>query len=199
MNEHVTLMHPDARDPTARGISSGFPVDLLSQSAGRLRVLALLYAFVFFMAGIFPALLFPSDRARFLGSFVQWGPGVIGIGVALLVDEQRYPDPDHAGAPLHEASEEPGPIAREQQRRKDSGHEEDKRVQQGEDAEASGRLAEQIDRESRRDPSSGRVTRVRVHESEVLVHAEAPNAPATCESGSRWRSNTTPKTIIHNG
>src|SRR2546422_8492130 len=80
MNEHITLMHPDARDPTARGISSGFPVDLLSQSAGRLRVLALLYAFVFFMAGIFPALLFPSDRARFLGSFVQWGPGVIGIG-----------------------------------------------------------------------------------------------------------------------
>src|SRR5438093_9256080 len=85
MNEHVTLMHPEARDPTARGISSGFPVDLLSQSAGRLRVLALLYAFVFFMAGIFPALLFPSDRARFLGSFVQWDPGVIGIGVALLV------------------------------------------------------------------------------------------------------------------
>ena len=54
MNEHVTLMHPDARDPTARAISSGFPVDLLNQSSGRLRVLALLYAFVFFMAGIFP-------------------------------------------------------------------------------------------------------------------------------------------------
>jgi hypothetical protein len=85
MNEHVTLMHADRRDPTARGISSGFPVDLLSQSAGRLRVLALLYAFVFFMAGIFPALLFPADRARFLGSFVQWGPGVIAIVVALLV------------------------------------------------------------------------------------------------------------------
>ena len=67
MHEHVTLMPPDARDPTARGISSGFPADLLSQSAGRLRVLALLYAFVFFMAGIFPALLFPADRARFLG------------------------------------------------------------------------------------------------------------------------------------
>jgi plasmid stabilization system protein ParE len=27
----------------------------------------------------------PGDRARFLGSFVQWGPGVIGIVVALLV------------------------------------------------------------------------------------------------------------------
>jgi len=85
MNEHVTLVHPDPRGPTARGISSGFPADLLSQSAGRLRVLALLYAFVFFMAGIFPALLFPSDRARFLGSFLQWGPSVIGIVAALLV------------------------------------------------------------------------------------------------------------------
>jgi serine/threonine-protein kinase len=85
MHEHVTLERPDARDPTARGISSGFPTDLLSQSAARLRILALLYAFVFFMAGIFPALLFPGDRARFLGSFVQWGPSVIGIVAALLV------------------------------------------------------------------------------------------------------------------
>ena len=79
MHEHVTLMHPDERDPTARGISSGFPTDLLSQSAARLRILALLDAFVFFMAGIFPALLFPGDRARFLGSLVQWGPSVLGI------------------------------------------------------------------------------------------------------------------------
>ena len=85
MHEHVTLMHPDERAPTARGISSGFPTDLLSQAAARLRILALLYAFVFFMAGIFPALLFPGDRARFLGSFAQWGPSVIGIVVALLV------------------------------------------------------------------------------------------------------------------
>src|SRR5207245_11582496 len=37
------------------------------------------------MAGIFPALLFPADRARVLGSFVQWGPSVIAFGVALLV------------------------------------------------------------------------------------------------------------------
>jgi len=74
MNEHVTLMHPDARDPTARGISSGFPVDLLSQSAARLRVLALLYAFVFFMAGIFPALVLPSERARFPRELPAVGP-----------------------------------------------------------------------------------------------------------------------------
>ena len=85
MHEHVTLMRPDDSGPTDRGISSGFPVDLLSQSAGRLRVLALLYAFVFFMAGILPALVFPDERARFFGSFLQWGSSVIGILVALLV------------------------------------------------------------------------------------------------------------------
>src|SRR4051812_40572535 len=85
MREQVTLVRPGARDPAARGISSGFPADLLGQSAGRLRVLALLYAFIFFMAGIFPALLFPGDRAKFLGSVLQWAPGVIGIVVALLV------------------------------------------------------------------------------------------------------------------
>jgi serine/threonine-protein kinase len=85
MPEEVTLVAPDDRGPAARGISSGFPTDLLGQAAGRLRVLALLYAFVFFMAGIFPALLFPEDRARFLGSVVQWAPGVIGIVVAVLL------------------------------------------------------------------------------------------------------------------
>ena len=85
MHEHVTLLPPDARDPAARGISSGLPADLLGQAAGRIRVLALLYAGVFLMAGILPALVFPEDRARFLGSPVQWVPGVIGIVVALLV------------------------------------------------------------------------------------------------------------------
>jgi hypothetical protein len=85
MHEHVTLLRPDGGEASPGAIASGFPTDLLAQSATRLRTLALLYAFVFFMAGIFPALLMPSDRARFLGSFVQWGPGVISIVVALLV------------------------------------------------------------------------------------------------------------------
>src|SRR5688572_33169671 len=85
MHEHVTLLHPGEQDSSARGMSSGLPVDLLAQSAERLRVLALLYAFVFFMAGILPALLIPSDRARFLGSFLRWGPSVIGIGAAVLL------------------------------------------------------------------------------------------------------------------
>ncbi len=85
MQEHVTLMPPEPREATARGISSGLPSDLVSQSAARLRVLALLYAFIFFMAGIFPALLLPDERAQFLGSFLRWGPGVVGIAMAFLV------------------------------------------------------------------------------------------------------------------
>ena len=84
MNERVTLMEPDAPDPAARAISSGFPLDLLRQSAGRLRVLALLYAFVFFMAGIFPALLFPPVRTLYFSRFLYWGPPVIAIVLAVV-------------------------------------------------------------------------------------------------------------------
>jgi serine/threonine-protein kinase len=84
MQEDVTLIRPDPDDRTP-GTTAGFPVDLLLQSAGRLRVLALLYAFVFFMAGVFPALFIPEDRARFFSTFIQWGPSVIGMLVAVLV------------------------------------------------------------------------------------------------------------------
>jgi plasmid stabilization system protein ParE len=85
MGEHVTLLRPDVRGPDARGISSALPPDLLGQSAERLRVLALLYAFAFFLAGVLPMLLVPADRALLLGSFLQWGPMVIPIAIALLV------------------------------------------------------------------------------------------------------------------
>ena len=95
MQQHVTLMPPDARDSSGRGMSSGFPTDLLNEAADRLRTLALLYAFTYFMAGILPALLFPEDRARFVSMFVQWGPGVIGIVVAvivaLVIGSRRFP------------------------------------------------------------------------------------------------------------
>ena len=84
-HEQVTLLRPDARPADAGGISSSLPTDLLGQSAERLRILALLYAFVFFMAGIFPMLLVPADLALFLSGFAYWGPTVIAIVVALLV------------------------------------------------------------------------------------------------------------------
>jgi serine/threonine-protein kinase len=85
VSEHVTVVRPGADGPADRGQSSGFPTDLLTQSASRLRALALLYAFVYFMAGIFPALLTAANRAVFFSHFWQWGPGVLGIAVALFV------------------------------------------------------------------------------------------------------------------
>src|SRR5262250_3266474 len=76
-------------DEGLRGRHSGLPHDVLAQSARRLRILALLYAFVFFMAGYFPALLFSDVRAHRFSNFALWGPGAISIAVALLVAASR--------------------------------------------------------------------------------------------------------------
>jgi len=82
-----TLLQPQLGRRTTghRERTPGLSDDLLSQSAERLRALALLYAFVFFMAGYFPPLFFSADRARFFGSFILWGPGAISMTVAVLV------------------------------------------------------------------------------------------------------------------
>src|SRR5918999_1459729 len=83
--EHVTLLHPDAGELSGRAASSPLPSDLVRQSAERLRILALLYAFVFFMAAVFPLLLTRESRRELVGSFGAWGPSVISIVAALLV------------------------------------------------------------------------------------------------------------------
>src|SRR5689334_7638011 len=80
------LLTREVRDSSSVGKRSvGLPADLLNQSAARLQVIALLYAAVFFMAGFFPALLFPRDRALLFSRFVLWGPGVVSIAVAIAV------------------------------------------------------------------------------------------------------------------
>jgi hypothetical protein len=82
-----TLLQPrlGKRTTSHRDISTALPSDVINQSADRLRIMALLYAFVFFMAGYFPALLFDRDRERLFSSFILWGPGVIAIADALIV------------------------------------------------------------------------------------------------------------------
>ena len=62
------------RDEGRRARASGLPPDVLAQSARRLRILALLYALVFSLAGFFPALLDPRDRADLFSNFMSWGP-----------------------------------------------------------------------------------------------------------------------------
>ena len=82
-----TLLRPqDGRCTTSsRQSTLGLPVDLLGQSATRLRIVALMYAGVFFMAGVFPALLFPADRALLFSTFTLWGPRTIAISMASIV------------------------------------------------------------------------------------------------------------------
>jgi serine/threonine-protein kinase len=76
----------DAIIPRDRGTHlTGLPPDLQAQSARRLRIVAALYAFVFFMSNPFPAIVFPEDRAEFLSSILRWGPAAVSIGAALLV------------------------------------------------------------------------------------------------------------------
>jgi eukaryotic-like serine/threonine-protein kinase len=65
--------------------TGGLAPELLAESARRLRTLALLYAFTFFMAGVFPPLLFPRDRAFFVEHPENWVPPVVSIAVALVV------------------------------------------------------------------------------------------------------------------
>jgi hypothetical protein len=83
-NEALLLTREVGHTPPVGERPTGLPVDLLIQSVSRLRVLALLYAFVFFMT-LFPTLLLPEQRARMFVSFVVWTPGAISIAVALFV------------------------------------------------------------------------------------------------------------------
>jgi hypothetical protein len=59
--------------------------EILSQSAYRLRILALLYAFTFFMAGVFPNLMSRQAFAFFWGNPENWVPSLVSIAVALVV------------------------------------------------------------------------------------------------------------------
>ena len=83
----ATLLLPEAerRTSTASDRTRGLSTDILVQSGQRLRMLALLYAFTFFMAGFFQSLIFADARARMLADPIYWVPGVIAIAMALLV------------------------------------------------------------------------------------------------------------------
>jgi len=70
--------------------TTGLPPELLSKSAQRLRLLALQYAFVFFMSDPLGAILFPTERAAYLGSALRWVPSVTSIVAALLVAVMTY-------------------------------------------------------------------------------------------------------------
>jgi hypothetical protein len=89
MTTHVSrekLLRPrDASATATREDTRGLSAEILSRSARRLRTLALMYAFTFFMAGFFQDLLFADARAMMLSSPLYWLPGVLAIAMALVV------------------------------------------------------------------------------------------------------------------
>lgn len=87
MTHGVTLLQPQGSTPasTSGRRTTGLAPELLSQSVSRLRILALLYAFMFFMAGIFPNMVNPEWRAFYWGNPENWAPALISIAVALVV------------------------------------------------------------------------------------------------------------------
>jgi serine/threonine-protein kinase len=84
MNESIfaTQVSHDSRGATR---ITGLPPALVEQSARRLRVLALQYAFIFFMSDPLLAILFPEDRAVFLASPLRWAPSLLSISTAVIV------------------------------------------------------------------------------------------------------------------
>jgi serine/threonine-protein kinase len=73
------------RDEGRRTRITGLPADLLAESAWRLRILALLYALVFFMSNPLTAMLDVEDRARFFDSAIRWAPSTVSIAMAFMV------------------------------------------------------------------------------------------------------------------
>ena len=82
-----TLLRPDQahREATPGRGSRGLPSDLVQQATRRLRVMALLYAAVFFLVAFLPSLVSTADRSVLFGAVAQWLPGTIAICVALFV------------------------------------------------------------------------------------------------------------------
>jgi serine/threonine-protein kinase len=78
------LRHEKFR-PVADRPTTGLPTDLLHQAAVRLRALALLYAFTFFMAAFFPAFIMPAHRQMLFARPLNWLPGAASIALGLAV------------------------------------------------------------------------------------------------------------------
>ena len=87
-DQRVTRLLPavaEAATTTARQHSTGLPGDLLSQSARRLQILALLYSFTFFMSAFGGNMLSASARAQMLAEYAYWIPDLAPIPAGLAV------------------------------------------------------------------------------------------------------------------
>ena len=84
-SSHKLLRRRESVSSSTDAGTRGLSTDILSRSARRLRILALMYAFMFFMAGYFPNLIFAEPRAMMLSAYIYWVPGVVAMAMALCV------------------------------------------------------------------------------------------------------------------
>ena len=70
-----------AAPETTRGLSA----EILSRSARRLRILALIYSFTYFMSAFFTTLVFETGRAALMANPEYWLPDTIAIAIGLVV------------------------------------------------------------------------------------------------------------------
>jgi eukaryotic-like serine/threonine-protein kinase len=93
-----TLLRPREDTPlSTRGDTRGLSPEILSRSARRLRILALMYAFTFFMASFFPALVSERGRAELVANLAYVVPDILSILMGLVVAAATL----HRRLPLH--------------------------------------------------------------------------------------------------
>jgi tRNA A-37 threonylcarbamoyl transferase component Bud32 len=85
-HDNNTLMPGQlGRAPTEASLGWTLPPDLLAEAVRRLRVVALVYAASYFIAGPLLSLLVPEARTIYLATPYHWVPGAASIGMAILV------------------------------------------------------------------------------------------------------------------
>lgn len=85
MDQPVTFLRESDMGSATPGHAGSLPTDLLNQAITRLRILAVLYAVTFFLAGTLPMLIPANDRHQLLSSPLQWGPQLFAIVMAVVV------------------------------------------------------------------------------------------------------------------
>ena len=82
--------HETPRPSGAHTTGASLPPDLAAQSVSRLRVLAFLYAAIFFLVDVAPAPLMPGALAEFTGNLAHWLPSTLSIALGIAVGALTY-------------------------------------------------------------------------------------------------------------
>jgi eukaryotic-like serine/threonine-protein kinase len=87
MHSQATLIETDGGSSPSERRTSWWtlPPDLLAESVRRVRALAWLYALAYFLAGLFPVLIIPQNRALFFSEPHLFLPEMISVTAALVV------------------------------------------------------------------------------------------------------------------